>query len=113
MNEAGSQDVVVAFVGKPHRIDDRSARTQVAKALKQIGYQDYYQAEQMGWVFYLEGSTDLSNLRSFAKMLNHSASEYLARPFVHYVGNQKPFSWAASRKKLTWLESGSMITMLR
>ena len=88
MNEAGSQDVVVAFVGKPHRIDDRSARTQVAKALKQIGYQDYYQAEQMGWVFYLEGSTDLSNLRSFAKMLNHSASEYLARPFVHYVGNQ-------------------------
>ena len=88
MNEAGSQDVVVAFVGKPHRIDDRSARTQVAKALKQIGYQDYYQAEQMGWVFYLEGSTDFSNLRSFAKMLNHSASEYLARPFVHYVGNQ-------------------------
>ena len=88
MNEAGSQDVVVAFVGKPHRIDDRSARTQVAKALKQIGYQDYYQAEQTGWVLYLEGSTDLSNLRSFSQMLNHSASKYLARPFVHYVGNQ-------------------------
>ena len=88
MNEAGSQDVVVAFVGKPHRIDDRSARTQVAKALKQIGYQDYYQAEQTGWVLYLEGSTDFSNLRSFSQTLNHSASKYLARPFVHYVGNQ-------------------------
>lgn len=88
MNEAGSQDVVVAFVGKPHRIDDRSGRSQVAKALKQIGYHDYYQAEQTGWVLYLEGATDLSILRSYAQTLNHPASKYLDRPFVHYVGNQ-------------------------
>ncbi len=90
MNEAGSQDVVVAFVGKPHRIDDRSGRTQVAKALKKIGYQDYYQAEQTGWTLYLEGSTDLSNLRSFARSLSHPASQFLDRPFVHYVGNHPP-----------------------
>ena len=88
LNEAAAQDIVVAFVGKPHRIDDRSALAQVAKALKQIGYQDYYQAEQTGWVLYLEGSTDLSILRSFAQTLKHPAAELLARPFVHYVGNQ-------------------------
>ncbi len=88
MNEAGAQDIVVAFVGKPHRIDDRSGRTQVAKALKQIGYQDYLQAEQTGWVLYLEGATDLACLRSYAHTLSHSAAEYLERPFVHYVGNQ-------------------------
>lgn len=88
MNEAGAQDIVVAFVGKPHRIDDRSGRTQVAKALKQIGYQDYLQAEQTGWVLYLEGATDLACLRSYAHTLSHSAAEFLERPFVHYVGNQ-------------------------
>ena len=88
LNEAAAKDVVVAFVGEPHRIDDRSARTQVAKALKQIGFEEYYQAELTGWVLYLEGSTDLSSLQALAELLNHSAAEHLARPFVHYVGNQ-------------------------
>ncbi|MDE0313073.1 MAG: AAA family ATPase [Caldilineaceae bacterium] len=88
LNEAAAKDIVVAFVGEPHRIDDRSARTQVAKALKQIGFEDYYQAAQTGWVLYLEGSTDLSCLQAFAEKLSHPAAEHLARPFVHYVGNQ-------------------------
>lgn len=86
LNEAADQDVVIAFVGKPHRIG--GSTSQVAKALKQIGYQDYYQAEQTGWVLYLEGSTDLANLRALAKALDHSAAKYLARPFVKYVDNQ-------------------------
>ena len=88
LNEAATRDVVVAFVGRPHRIDDRSSQTQVAKSLKQIGYEAYYQAEQTGWALYLEGSTDLALLRSFAKTLGHAASKHLARPFVSYVGNQ-------------------------
>jgi hypothetical protein len=38
---------------------------------------------------YLEGSTDLAILRAFAERLGHrKALESLARPFVHYVGNQ-------------------------
>jgi len=86
LNEAADQDVVIAFVGKPHRIG--SSTSQVAKALKLIGYQDYYQAEQTGWVLYLEGSTDLANLRALAKALGHTAAQYLARPFVKYVDNQ-------------------------
>lgn len=87
LNEAADRDVVVAFVGKPHRIDDRG--TQVAKALKSIGFDQYYQAEQKGWVLYLEGSTDLAILRAFARTLKHRAGEILEQPlFVHYVGNQ-------------------------
>src|SRR6185295_3140244 len=35
LNEAADRDVVVAFVGKPHRIDDRGS--QVLKSLKEIG----------------------------------------------------------------------------
>lgn len=86
LNEAADRDVLIAFVGKPHRIDDRG--TQVAKSLKEIGFDQYYQAEQRGWVLYLEGSTDLAILRAFAKTLNHNAADLLQRPFVHYIGNQ-------------------------
>lgn len=86
LNEAADRDVVVAFVGTPHRIDDRGA--QVAKSLKSIGFEAYYQAEQVGWVLYLEGSTDLAILRALAEKLDHPAARALERPFVHYVGNQ-------------------------
>ena len=44
LNEAAGRDVVVAFVGKPHRIDDRGS--QVSKALRDIGFDQYYQAEE-------------------------------------------------------------------
>ena len=85
LNEAADRDVVVAFVGKPHRIDDRGK--QVLKSLRAIGFEQYYQAEQTGWVLYLEGSTDLAILRAFAEKLAHPARRALEQPFVYYVGN--------------------------
>jgi len=85
LNEAADRDVVIAFVGRPHRIDDRGS--QVMKALKEIGFEHYYQAEEVGWVLYLEGSTDLAILRAFAERLDHPAKSALERPFVHYVAN--------------------------
>ncbi|MDE0030339.1 MAG: AAA family ATPase [Deltaproteobacteria bacterium] len=87
LNEAADRDLVVAFVGRPHRIDDRGS--QVSKALREIGFEQYYQAEQTGWVLYLEGSTDLSILYAFAKRLGHErALGVLGRPFVKYVENK-------------------------
>jgi len=87
LNEAADRDVVVAFVGTPHRIDDRGS--QVSKSLKTIGFEQYYQAEQVGWVLYLEGSTDLAILRALAETLDHKpAVRALERPFVYYVGDQ-------------------------
>ena len=87
LNEAAEQDVVVAFVGVPHRVDDRGS--QLLKALRDIGFDQYYQAEQTGWVLYLEGSTDLSFLQAFAERVGHDrAVQVLERPFVHYVGNR-------------------------
>ena len=85
LNEAADRDIVIAFIGKPHRIDDRGS--QLAKSLKAIGFEHYAQAEQMGWVLYLEGSTDLAILQAFADMLSHPAGELLKKTFVHYVGN--------------------------
>lgn len=86
LNEAADRDMVVAFVGKPHRIDDRGS--QLLKSLKEIGFDSYLQAETTGWVLYLEGSTDLAILAAFARRLGHKAAAALERPFVHYVCNQ-------------------------
>jgi hypothetical protein len=91
LGEAAERDVVVAFLGsKPHRINDRGS--QVYKALREIKFEDYYFAEQTGWVLYLEGSTDLAILQSFARTMKHEAAcKALERPFVKYVRNeQKP-----------------------
>jgi hypothetical protein len=85
LNEAAARDTVVAFVGKPHRIDN--TKKEVLKALKDIGFEDYYQAELTGWILYLEGSTDLDILRSFAEVLSHPATDILKQPFVHYTVN--------------------------
>ena len=86
LNEAAGKDTVVAFVGEPHRMDDRPG--QVLKALAKIGFEQYAQAHQTGWVLYLEGSTDLAVLQAFARRLGHDAAvKALAMPFVHYIGN--------------------------
>ena len=85
LNEAVQQDTVVAFIGSPHRIQ---AKTQVLKALREIGFEDYYKAEITGFVLYLEGRSDLALLRSFARALNHEALNALERPFVKHFGNQ-------------------------
>ena len=86
LTEAAGKDTVIAFVGRPHRIDDRGS--QLRKALTEIGREDYVQAEQTGWVLYLEGATDLAILRAFAERLGHeAAARCLERPFVRYVGN--------------------------
>ena len=90
LQEAAERDVVVAFVGKPHRIDTRS-RGQVKKALESIRMADYYLAEQKGWMLYLEGSTDLSILRRLALRLSHPAAELLGDSVpVIYLGSNKP-----------------------
>ncbi len=86
LHEAAKRDVVIAFLGKPHRIDDLGS--QLVKSLGAIGTEHYYQAEQKGWVLYLEGATDLQILQAFAKKLNHSSQTELEMPYVHYIGNQ-------------------------
>jgi ABC-type lipoprotein export system ATPase subunit len=89
LQEAAERDVVMAFVGKPHRIDTRS-RSQVKKALESIRMADYYLAEHKGWMLYLEGSTDLAILRSLAARLKHPAAPILhdSVPVIPLGSNQ-------------------------
>jgi len=89
LNEAAERDTVIAFLGKPHRINDRGS--QLLKSLREIGFENYYLAEQTGWVLYLEGSTDLAILRAFAEKLDYEdALKILERPFVYYIGGNQP-----------------------
>jgi hypothetical protein len=78
---------VVAFLGKPHRIPSNST-TAVKKALNSVRYDQYYLAEQVGWVLYLEDHTDLSILKAFAEKLNHPAVNALQKAFLVPIGNQ-------------------------
>ena len=89
LNEAANKDAVIAFVGKPHLMSGRSS--QVLKSLRDFGFEHYYQAEQTGWVLYVEGPSDLAILQAFAQRMDHAgACKALERPFVHYIGNNQP-----------------------
>jgi hypothetical protein len=84
LNEA-DKDTVVAFVGRPHLLRQSD---QLKKALSLLGYEQFLQAEIMGWVLYLEGSTDLESLRILAAKVDPRAAKALEKPFVCYVMNQ-------------------------
>ena len=86
LNEAADRDMVIAFVGTPHRLVGGGA--QVRKALAEIGFDQYYLAMTRPGVLYLEGSTDLAVLRAFAVLLDHPAQAALQEPFLKTVGNQ-------------------------
>jgi predicted ATPase len=88
LNEAAGRGKVIAFVGKPHTMNDRGS--QVMKSLTDIGWDTYYEAEETGWMLFLEGSTDLAILKVFAEKLKHEAKRYLERPFVRYVSTNIP-----------------------
>ncbi len=89
LQEAAGRDVVIAFVGKPHRIDTRS-RGQVKQALESIRMADYYLAEQKGWMLYLEGSTDLAILRRLSVRMQHPVAPLLndSVPVIYLDSNQ-------------------------
>ncbi|MDA8002181.1 MAG: AAA family ATPase [Alphaproteobacteria bacterium] len=86
LNEAAQGNAAVAFVGKPH-ILGAEKKGHVMKALAEIGFDSYYEAEQTGWILYLEGGSDLKILQAFAKKLEHPVEQYLQKPFVYTVGN--------------------------
>ncbi len=89
LQEAVHRSTLVSFVGQPRVFADNLS-SQIKKALTDIGWDQYYQAEQVGWVLYLEDSTDLAILQAFAKCLDHPAQKILEKPFVRYIGGNTP-----------------------
>ena len=89
LNESAERGQVIAFLGKPHPLLG-GRKSQFVKALTELGFEQYYQAEQLGWVIYIEGTTDLSLLLAFARQLDHPAQTFLEAPFVHYINSNIP-----------------------
>jgi energy-coupling factor transporter ATP-binding protein EcfA2 len=78
LEESAENDLVIAFLGKPHRMNQLD---HVKRALREFSFVDYHLAEQMGWILYLEGSTDLAILRALAQKLNHAVIPFLEHAF--------------------------------
>ena len=87
LNEAAGRDMVIAFVGRPHRINDRGS--QLLKALKDIGIRPVLpgRTDRLGALpGGFDGSVDTASLCQ--AIGTQEAIRALERPFVHYVGNQ-------------------------
>ncbi|MBD3823132.1 MAG: AAA family ATPase [Epsilonproteobacteria bacterium] len=90
LNEAIQKDSVIAFLGKPHQLLQGKS-SQLKKALVEIGFDNYYAAEEKGWVLYLEGSTDLEILKRFARKLGREdIYNAMDTAFVHFLGHNQP-----------------------
>lgn len=87
LSEIAGREVVISFDGGPHPIDDGGSDD--VEAPDGIGFEQQYQAQQTGWVLYLESSKHLSMLQTFARRLGHKrAVRALERPFVKYVQDE-------------------------
>ena len=84
LQEAVQDQSAVAFLGSPHILGQNQQKNVIA-SLKEIGFEYYYGAEQKGWILYLEGATDLRNLRAFAEKLEHPSLTFLQKPLVKYI----------------------------
>jgi len=88
LNLAAGRDTVIAFLGRPHRINDKGS--QLKKSLLSIGFEHYLQAEAKGWVLYLEGSTDAAILERLAVRLDHPAQKHLSSAYFDYLDTNLP-----------------------
>ena len=89
LGEATQRESAVAFVGAPHILGE-GQQHHVMSALKEIGFEYYYEAESKGWILYLEGESGLRILQAFARRLQHPAEDYLQAPLVKYLGDNQP-----------------------
>jgi energy-coupling factor transporter ATP-binding protein EcfA2 len=96
-----TNDHVLAFYphANPKLINDKGS--EVLKSLRTIGFEEYYLAQQTGWVLYLEGGLDLPILKKFAEKLRHPVLPYLENCFYKTINTNDP---AQARNHFTGLK---------
>ena len=78
LQEALDHNLTLLLGGKA---DDLAGKTAIRNALKHYGADHYVRARQRGYVLYVEGGTDLDNLRALAERLGHRKLDLLAALF--------------------------------
>ena len=88
LQEALDHNLTLLLGGKA---DDLAEKTGIRNALKHYGADHYVRARQRGYVLYVEGGTDLDNLRTLGQRLGHRAAEvWDERINVFYVQDNFP-----------------------
>jgi energy-coupling factor transporter ATP-binding protein EcfA2 len=88
LEEAVDRNLTLILDGK---VEDLSSKANVENSLKVFGTENYVKARDMGYVLYVEGSTDVDMLRALAERLGHSVTEKLDdRLNSYYVQNNYP-----------------------
>jgi predicted ATPase len=94
LDEAAEASKVIALIENQAVELNTSTRSQsikyIKKALSEIGWEKYYLAKSKGHILYLEGSTDLQMLLSFASKLKHKVEPLLRFANVDYTANNVP-----------------------
>lgn len=81
---------IVSFYGKPHLLKHDTQRDEVREALKRLESKDIILAEQ-GKILYVEGESDFSILRAWAKVLKHPLMGWLlTNPYCHPIRGSNP-----------------------
>lgn len=106
LDEAVDRNLTLLLGGRAYNM---SAKKDIRDALKHYGTAHYVNARQHGHVLYVEGSTDIDNLRELAVLLGHPVAERLTEPVnVFYVRNNFPDKSVES--ELVRVEGGFGIT---
>lgn len=78
---------IVAFTGdRPHTLVNTSQKLGLKKALTKLRSLDFLLADQIRAVLYVEGETDASVLREWARVCKHAAYAFLEKPYLHPLG---------------------------
>lgn len=106
LDEALDNNLVLLLDG---RADNVARKTDIKNSLKHFGAAHYVRARERGYVFYVEGSTDVEMLRALAEHLDHPiASHWDECLNVFYVQNNYPLD--TMNRELERVEGGFGIT---
>ncbi|MGO9009400.1 MAG: ATP-dependent nuclease [Bryobacteraceae bacterium] len=91
------------------RADNLAKKVQIHESLKLYGTANYVRARQRGYVFYVEGGTDVDILRALAVKLNHPAARVWDESAnIYFVENN--YSEASTESELEKVEGGFGLT---
>ena len=88
--DASEPTRVLGFFGaSPRRLSSESERDQLREAMKRITTTELMLAQDVGAILYVEGSSDESILREWARTLEHPAQVFFDRPFIRWLGGRR------------------------
>lgn len=104
LNEAVDSSKVIALIENQAMELNVATKSQsigyIRRALTDIGWEKYYLAKSKGHILYLEGSTDLQMLLTFANKLQHKAEPLLRQANVDYTKDNVPSTAIKNYKAL-------------